>query len=118
MNTKLPYYFLFLFLLLTANVQSMNPHELEVVVEIKNFSSLKHLPLLESIIEASAPNILVVAACEQKGWVVLRIIEQKHNAKDQIALLMKTSGLDFIIKEGATMKDVSIACNDEVKYYN
>lgn len=96
----------------------MHPHEVEKIVEIKNFSNAKHFPLLESLIEEIAPNISVIASCEQKGWVVFKIIEQKSNASDQIATLMKASGLDFIIKEGATMKDVSVACNGEMKNYN
>lgn len=118
MKIKLPYYFLFLFLLLTANVQSMHPHEVEKVVEIKNFSISKHLPLFESLIEEIYPNITLIASCERKGWVVFKIIEQKSNASDQIATLMKASGLDFIIKEGATKKDVSVACNGEMKNFN
>lgn len=96
----------------------MDPHEVEKVVEIKNFSPAKHLPLIENLIEELAPNIAVVASCEQKGWVVFKIIEQKSGASDQIATLMKVSGLDFIIKEGATMKDVSVVCNGEMKNYN
>ncbi|MBK9636445.1 MAG: hypothetical protein IPO63_00980 [Bacteroidetes bacterium] len=114
MDSKLLYYFIFLFLLFTAKVQSMDPHEVEMVVEIKNFNASKHLPLLENLIEATSPNIMVIASCEQKGWVVFKIIEQKFNVNDQIELLMKASGLDFIIKEGATKKDVSIACNEPV----
>jgi len=119
MKTKLPYYFFFfLFLLCTANVQSMHPHEVEKVVEIVNFSPSKHLPLLEIAIESTSPNVTLIASCEQKGWVVFKIMEQKINADQQIGLLMKASGLDFIIKEGATLKEVSIACNSELKIYN
>lgn len=96
----------------------MHPHEVEKVVEIKNFNNAKHFPLLESLMEEIAPNISVIAFCEQKGWVVFRIIEQKSNATDQISMLLKASRLDFIIKEGATMKDVSVACNGEMKNFN
>ncbi|MBK7965801.1 MAG: hypothetical protein IPK10_11290 [Bacteroidetes bacterium] len=96
----------------------MNPQEVEIVVEIKNFSATKHLPLLGSVIEATAPHVLIIASCDQKGWVVFKLIEQKLNVNDEVEFLMKASGLDFIIKEGATKKDVTIACNNGIKNYN
>lgn len=86
-------------------------HFREVVLEIRNYSAGKQNPLLNNALKTSQGESHVAAVCEANGWVVLALDLQSGITDEQLLLLLKSTGISFILKEQATLSEVTAACN-------
>lgn len=86
-------------------------HFREVVLEVRNYSPGKQTPLLNNALLASPGQSHVAAVCEANGWVVLALDLQSGITDEQLLLLLKSTGISFILKEQATLPQVAAACN-------
>jgi len=102
--------FFLLFINLTVSAQTGGGHFIERVVEIKNFTNAKHVPLLAQLLQDFSENSAIILSCEEQGWVVFKIDLSEMAGDEQLAVILKTAGMEYVIKEGADKKDVVNAC--------
>jgi hypothetical protein len=109
---------LLLLLFFTGPIFAGEPvHYAEVVIEVQNFTGLKHVPLINEAFSESWGESYVYMSCENSGWVVLRLDESANTSSSHLLEALKTTGIVFTIKEGATATQVSNACNGQVVIY-
>ncbi len=111
--------FLFLTLLspLLLKAQSLSAPPVERVVEIRNFSNEKHISLLTQLLNNVSEGSEIVLSCEEQGWVVFKLDPNEIHDDIALATILKSSGLEFFIKEGATRKEVDVACKGSLKKF-
>lgn len=111
-------YILFLLLFFTGSLFAGEPvHYSEVVIEVRNFSGVKHVPLINEAFSESWGESYVYMTCEASGWIVLRLDESVYVSSDHLLSALKATGIVFTIKEGATATQVSNVCNGQVVIY-
>ncbi|MBK7889071.1 MAG: hypothetical protein IPJ86_17785 [Bacteroidetes bacterium] len=103
-----------LFFNLSARGQSGGGHYIDRVVEIQSFSNAKHVTFLTQLLQDYSGNSAIVLTCEEQGWVVFKIDLDEISGDDQLSAILKSAGLQFLIKEGAVKKDVVNACKGEL----
>lgn len=109
---------LFLLVFSTGVVFAGEPvHYTEVVIEVKNFSVVKHVPIINEAFSDSWGESYVYMTCEASGWIVLRLDESVYVSSDHLLSALKETGIVFTIKEGATASQVSNVCNGQVVIY-
>ncbi len=103
---------LFLFLLdqSLAKAQAVDGPFVERVIEIKHFNNAKMSPLLEQLIQNYSENSQLILTCESQGWVVIKLDLSELAGAEQLSEILKQSGFEWVIKEGATRKEVSEGC--------
>lgn len=92
-------------------------HYAEVVIEVKGFSGVKHVPLINEAFSESWGESYVYMTCEASGWIVLRLDESANTSSNHLLEALKSTGIVFTIKDGATASQVSNACNGQVVIY-
>ena len=97
--------------------QNVPHHFNEVVLEIKNFSAVKNVPQLSTVLAEYSVDSYVYITCEQSGWVVLRIETSQVVSMEHLESILKNASMDYIIKSGATSKEVIAACDGDIKKY-
>lgn len=109
---------LFLLLFFTGPLFAGEPvHYAEVVIEVKGFSGVKHVPLINEAFSESWGESYVYMTCEASGWIVLRLDESANTSSNHLLEALKSTGIVFTIKDGATASQVSNACNGQVVIY-
>jgi|JI10StandDraft_1071094.scaffolds.fasta_scaffold1241985_1 hypothetical protein len=109
---------LILLVFFTATVLAGEPvHYSEVVIEVRNFSGVKHVPLINEAFSESWGESYVYMTCEASGWIVLRLDESMYVSSEHLLSTLKATGIVFTIKEGATATQVSNVCNGQVVIY-
>lgn len=93
------------------------PHFTQLVLEVKNFSNQKHVQLINQALGNSLGASTVIAACEENSWVVLRLDLNFYNDPSQLLNLLKSTGIEYIIKDGATAVEVSTACKGAMQQF-
>jgi hypothetical protein len=102
---------------LSTLAQSGSGHFVDRVVEINNFTNAKHVSLLTQLLQDYSENSAIILTCEDQGWVVFKIDLDDINGDEQLAAILKSADLQFIIKVGAAKKDVVNACKGELRKF-
>ncbi len=102
---------------LSTLAQPGSGHFVDRVVEINNFTNAKHVSLLTQLLQDYSENSAIILTCEDQGWVVFKIDLDDINGDEQLAAILKSADLQFIIKVGAAKKDVVNACKGELRKF-
>ncbi len=105
------------FFIPAAFAQNAGGNFTEKVIEIKNFSNVKHAQLIAGVLDQYAEGSSLMLACEEQGWVVLRINLTEVKDDEQLEVVLKLTGLECIVKNDASRKDVSAACKGDLTKY-
>ncbi|MBL7923522.1 MAG: hypothetical protein JNL88_04925 [Bacteroidia bacterium] len=97
--------------------QQPDPHRSVVVIEVRNFNPEKHLGLLNNALLEVSPESRVQLACLPKGWVLLSIDPAQIGSALQLENILKSTGLSFLIKEGADQKMLEQACGETLQKF-
>lgn len=106
-----------LFILLAGVSKAQSNHHTQVVLEIKNFSQQKHVQPINAALSAAFGTSSIVSYCEISGWVVLNLDLNHYRSTESLLEVLKPTGLEFYVKEGATASQVSQACKGEIKQF-
>lgn len=97
-----------------ASAQVDNPRYRELVVEMQGLDSDKRIAALMQLLQQNSNDVRLHTLCAAQSWLLLQITEDALVTNEDVEALMKPLGFPFLIKTGATQKELEAACNGEI----